>query len=139
MEKLKNSSFIMLIVILLFIFLTGYWLYQATYYSNRAQATPSAISIDNSFTSTNPFKALANTKERIRLTIYVLNDQGLGASNSKTTLSADKNLIIEDVQSITDQYGKAIFDISTNTRGVFSIDVYVDGKLLKNKATVNFY
>lgn len=139
MEKLKNSSFIMLIVILLFIFLTGYWLYQATYYSNQARATLSAISIDNSFTSTNPLKALANTKERIRLTIYVLNDQGLGASNSKTTLSADKNLIIEDVQSITDQYGKAIFDISTNTQGIFSIDVYVDGKLLKNKATVNFY
>lgn len=139
MEKLKNSSFIMLIIILLFIFLTGYWLYQATYYSNRAQATLSTVSIDNSFTSTNPLKALANTKEKIRLTVYVLNDQGLGASDRKTTLSTDKNLFVEDVQSVTDQYGKAIFDISTNTRGIFSIDVYVDGKLLKNRATVNFY
>jgi cytoskeletal protein RodZ len=139
MEKLKNSSFIILVVVLLFIFLTGYWLYQATYYSKQARATTSFISVDNSFTSTNPLKALANANEKIRLTVYVLNDQGLGVSTKKTSLSANKDLIIDDVQSITDQYGKAIFDISSKTVGEFSIDVYADGKQLKNKATLNFY
>lgn len=139
MERFKNNSFVIFVILLLFIFLTAYWLYQATYYTKQAQKPGVAISTDNSYVFTNPQKALANTEEKIRIIVFVLNDQGLGVAERKTILSADKNLIINNVQSVTDKYGKAVFDIASKSKGDFSIDVYVDGKLLPNNANLVFY
>jgi len=97
------------------------------------------ISVDNSYVFTNPLKASADGKEKIRVTVFVLNSQGLGVFGKKVTVGIDPRLVVDAIQQNTDSAGKAIFDFSTTSPGEYYLEVSIDELKLPQKARLSFY
>ena len=100
--------------------------------------TPQNVSIDNSYLFASPLKAAVSV-ERIRITAYILDGQGTGVSGRQVTLGGDNTSVrIYPISPVTDEYGRATFDIMGNSAGLFTLEASVDGKKLGQKVTVNF-
>ena len=97
------------------------------------------FSAENSYVFTNPGRAQADGKEKIRVTIMVLNGSGLGVLGKKPVLGVDPRLVADNKQDTTDTYGKAIFEFSTSTPGDYYLDVKIDDQTLPQKAKLSFY
>lgn len=129
----------MMIVLVLLISAAFFLVYQSRLFLSRATLTTSVFSIDNSYIFAAPLKAQANGQEKVRVTVFVLNNQGLGVLGRTVELGQNNTLLVETISGTTDQQGKAIFDISTQTPGQYYIEVKVDSTILPQKIQVNFY
>lgn len=116
-----------------------FWFYQVRFMTTRAYVPPSQFSPDNSYVFMSPLRAKANNDEKIRVTVFVLNSQGLGVQGRVISLAAAAGLKVEAVQGITDGFGKAYFDVSSSAPGEFYVDVHVDQTVLPQKAHLSFY
>lgn len=106
--------------------------------SSPTTITPQSVSIDNSYLFASPLKAAVNV-ERIRITAYILDGQGAGVRGSQVTLGGDNTSIqIYPISPVTDDYGRATFDITGSTAGLFTLEASVGGKKLGQKVTVSF-
>ena len=85
-----------------------------------------------------PVSAQANNTERIRVSVFVLNDTGIGVSNQEVTLQHVPEVKIEAIQAVSDNYGRAIFDIYTQTPGNYSVSAQVNGRVIGETATATF-
>ncbi len=103
--------------------------------SSRAD---SLISADNSYLFVSPLSALAGGSEKIRVTVFILNGNGLGVSGKKVSLIITPSLNIDEAQSVTDSYGKAVFDISAQTPGEYTIRGEADSVKLPQNVKVSF-
>lgn len=135
--------FILLILILiLFLYLTHSPLFFKTgaYNSNGSVQVGSSpvLSLDNSYVFASPIRAKANG-EQIRITVYILNDRGLGIPGKTVSIGGGSILQVNPVQPVTDNQGRATFDISSSVSpGVYIIQAMTDGVTLVQKATVYF-
>jgi len=137
---MKNLLFpIIIFVLILIIFSAFFWLYEAKYFVGRASVSQQSFSVDNSYLFITPLRARANNGEKIRLTVFVLNSQGLGVMGKNVLPSSDQYLSLEAVQASTDNFGKAIFDISASKIGEYYFEVKVDNTILPQKAHLSFY
>lgn len=137
MNKKLLLSLITVFILIFFLLLFG--LYQAKYFIGRASVTQTQFSINNSYLFLTPLRAKANGLEKIRITIFLLNDQGLGVLGKKVKLSQSPNIKQESIQEFTDEYGKSFFDVSSNVAGEYFLDVEVDSVVLPQKARLSFY
>jgi len=135
----KNILLIVIFLIILIAFSSFFWLYEAKYFVGRASVSQASFSVDNSYLFVTPLKARASQQEKIRATVFVLNNQGLGVMGKRAVLSQDPSLSVEAVQENTDSFGKAVFDISASKPGEYYLEVTVDGQLLPQKAHLSFY
>ncbi len=129
----------LLALLFLVIFSSFFWFQEVKYFRTRADVSKASFSVDNSYLFVSPLKAQANGLEKVRLTAFVLNNQGIGVLGKRVTVSGNKSLKIENIQAITDQYGKAVFDISATAKSECYLDVQVEGQNLKQQAHVSFY
>lgn len=104
----------------------------------KSSRSDSLISSENSYLFASPLQALAGGNEKIRLTIFILNSNGLGVSGKKVDLVADPSINIEEAQAVTDSYGKAIFDISSSNSGNYTIGASVESNSLPQRVQVVF-
>lgn len=88
----------------------------------------SSFSFDNSYAFLSPLEARADGKERIRITVFILNSLGEGVLGKQVTLSTSSDLTIDAVQEATDSYGRAVFDVMTKKTGEYFLESLVDGK-----------
>lgn len=137
MKKILPLLIIFLLV--LSFFSVYFWLYQAKFFIGRASVSSASFSVDNSYLFLTPLRAKANGQERIRITVFVLNNQGLGVMGKKVILGQDPNLLIEAIQPISDNLGKSIYDVSSNKAGEYYLEVKVDDRVLPQKAHLSFY
>lgn len=135
----KNILLIVIFLIILIAFSIFFWLYEAKFFVGRANVSQTSFSVDNSYLFVTPLRARASQQEKIRATVFVLNNQGLGVMGKRAVLSQDPNLAIEAIQEKTDNFGKAVFDISSGKPGEYYLEVTVDGQLLPQKAHLSFY
>lgn len=137
---MKKNILILLIILVIFIlFSVFFWLYEARFFVGRASVSQLSFSVDNSYLFLTPLRAKANGKEKIRITVFVLNNQGLGVMGKKVYFGRDEALNIEALSGITDNYGKAIFDVSSSRQGEYYLEVKVEDKVLPQKAHLSFY
>lgn len=94
--------------------------------------------IENSYMFASPLKAQADGKERIRITVLILNSEGWGVAERLVALGQDVRLNINPVQPVTDSLGKAIFDISSVTPGEYYLEARVENKVLPQRVRVSF-
>ncbi len=134
----KNLLFLTIFLLILLFFAGFFWLYEAKFLVGRASVSQASFSVDNSYLFLTPLSAKANNSEKIRITVFVLNNQGLGVLGKTVTLGQDPNLSIEGVKVQTDDYGKAVFDVSAAKAGDYYLEVKVDGKPLPQKAHLSF-
>ena len=124
-------------VLISFSFFFG--LYEVRFFKSRASVSQASFSVDNSYLFVSPLRAKANGQEKIRITVFVLNSQGLGVLGKEVFLSRDPSLSIDIVQGQTDNFGKAVFDVSSTKAGEYYLEVSVDGQRLPQKAHLSFY
>ena len=128
----------MLFLIVLIGFSLFFGLYEVKFFTNRASIKTVSFSVDNSYVFITPLRARANGQEKIRLTTFVLDDQGLGVMGKKVVLDQDEALNIENIQALTDNFGKAYFDVTSSKTGEYYLKVLVDDIELKQKAHLSF-
>lgn len=116
-----------------------FWLDSAKYFVGRASVTQRDFSVENSYLFVTPIRSKANNQEKIRITVFILNNQGLGVLGKKVVLGQDSRLQQDIIQATSDELGKAVFDISTAQAGEYYLDVAVEGKPLPQKAHLSFY
>lgn len=135
----KNLIYLLLILVIFLIFSGFFWLYEAKFFIGRASVSQASFSVDNSYVFMTPLRAKANNEERIRITVFVLNNQGLGVLGKSVNLGQDSNLTIEGIQPQTDNFGKAVFDVSSSRPGEYFLEVKVEQTILPQKAHLSFY
>jgi len=152
----KNSRTVIIALILLIIFvliliLFLYLIRKPALFGSFAQVensgstmtqptviTPQSVSYDNSYLFASPLRAAVSV-ERVRITAYILDGQGMGVSGKQVTLgNAATSLHIYPITLATDDSGRATFDILSDQAGLFTIEASVDGKKLDQKVTVSF-
>lgn len=101
---------------------------------NYTQVSPS---LANSYLFASPLSAAANG-EKIRISVFILDGRGLGIAGKLVLLGQNKDLRVEAIQPTTDYLGKAIFDISSLSSGLYYLEASVDGQVLPQRVTVAF-
>ena len=134
----KALIFLIILIIISAVFAVAFGLYEVKFFNSRADVSQASFSVDNSYIFSTPSQARANGQEKIRLTVFVLNSQGIGVLGKKISFSSNQDLSIETIQGLTDGYGKAFFDISSIKPADYYLDVLVDGTALNQKAHITF-
>lgn len=135
----RNLLLLLLFLIILIGFIGFFGLYEVKLFSSRASIKSITFSVDNSYIFITPLRAGANGQEKIRVTIFVLDEQGLGVMGKKVYIDRDEALNIEEIQALTDNFGKAYFDVTSTKIGEYYLKVLVDNVELKQKAHLSFY
>jgi len=130
--------FFVVLLFILFSFVAVFGLYEVKFFNTRADVSQASFSIDNSYIFSTPSQARANGQEKIRLTVFVLNNQGLGVLGKKVLIETDSSLTIDTIQGSTDNYGKAYFDISATKPAQYYLEIKIDDKALNQKAHLEF-
>lgn len=135
----QTLAFLSILLLLLILASSFFWLYEARTYVGRASILKNVVSLENSYVFISPLKAKADGQEKIRLTVFVLNDQGLGVAGKKVTVSQAEGLTIETIQGLTDSFGKAVYDITARKTGEFFLNVFIEGNKLNQQSQLSFY
>lgn len=99
----------------------------------------SAIVLENSYLFVSPLQVKADNKEKMRLTVFILDGRGLGVQNQTISLSTSSQISITAVQNITDDSGKAIFDLTSNIAGQFTVSAKTPSGTIPQQVKVVFY
>lgn len=128
-----------IILLLLGIILTIYLVSQTTIFSGKASNHNSQLpNKENSYLFASPLQAKADGQEKIRITVFLLDSNGLGVSQQKVTLNTSSDIQIESLQSITDDTGKAIFNLSSKLVGKYSLSASTPNLNLTQKVNLLF-
>lgn len=126
----KPNYFLLTIVIVLLLIILALLVYFMRF---RTSIAPSAstqysdrqVSIVNSYLFSSPVRA-ATGGDLIRVTVFLLDDYGVGVFDKKVELIVDQNLKVIPVQERSDETGKVIFDISSDIKGIYYIEAMSD-------------
>lgn len=129
-------------VTILFTFLFAVFFYYIFFTQINQQFTSAneagVYSQENSYMFLSPLRARANGEEKIRLTIFILNQRGLGVSGRSVSIQEAENLEIEVIQGLTDSFGKAVFDISSTEQGEYFVDIMIDSTVFVRRPQLSF-
>lgn len=141
MEEKRTNYFWLIVILVIFLITLGVLVY---YIRFAVSTTPKAsnfntvnvVSISNSYIFTSPVRATAGG-DLIRVTVFILDDEGNGLYDKKVTVkSNNQDLIIKEVQSLTDETGKAVFDVASNIAGVYTLEAFIEELVLPQKIKV---
>jgi len=96
------------------------------------------VALENSYLFASPLSAMADGKEKIRVTIFLLDSQGKGVPGKPVFLGQNEKLQIKAVQSVTDNLGRALFDIAAFTPADYLIEAKVENQILPQRVKLNF-
>lgn len=94
---------------------------------------------ENSYLFASPLRAKADGMEKIRLTVFLLDGNGMGVAKKTVEVNRETNLNVEEIQKVTDDSGKAVFDISAAVSGQYFLAAKTEGKEMAQKVRVVFY
>jgi len=138
---------IILVVLILILVTLVYLVQRQTFIKSKAYSvdeiaqTPIPITknvdITNSYAFASPLKATTGG-EYIRITVYLLDSQGLGVPDKQVSLGSHSGLTITNGISLTDETGMFYFDITATQAGLYVIQPSVDGKDLNQRISIVF-
>ena len=137
---MKLISVFITIFLIIILILSVYYIRQSVSIIPKAKNLNNTlvVSFSNSYVFASPVRAKING-ESIRITVFVLDDRGFGIFDKKVTLGNNNEPItINNLQSLTDETGKAIFDISSTKTGIYFIEASVDGDILPQRVKIVF-
>ncbi len=142
-EEKKPNYIILIIILVLFLITLGILVYYIRFQTTTAPKasgynTVKTVSIVNSYVFASPVRAKAGG-DLIRVTVFILDGEGNGIFDqnvSITTTSSD--LDVNEIQRLTDDTGRAIFDISSNAIGSYLLSVSSNGVSLPQTLKVSF-
>lgn len=143
-RKSRWSALLVLLLIILLLFslvLTVFYISQRTTFFGRAFSSIESsgdVALENSYLFISPLSAQSGGKEKIRLTVFLLDNQGRGVANQAVFLGQNEKLEVTIVQGVTDNLGRAYFDISAFSSGDYLIEARVDNLILPQRVKLNF-
>lgn len=141
MEEKRTNYFWLIVILVIFLITLGvlvYYIRFATTIAPKADTfnTVNAVSISNSYIFASPVRAKASG-DLIRVTVFLLDDEGMGIFDKKVSLRAlDGVLDIKDVQSLTDETGKAMFDVASSVIGTYTLEAFTEKIILPQRIKV---
>lgn len=134
------AGLIIIFIILLILLFLLYLIRNRTSLTGKAfgNSYSTKVELANSYIFASPLRGKANGIEKVRITAFVLDSQGKGVLGKKVTIGEVDGLRVSSVQSITDDLGKAIYDISSSRTGLFIIEAAVEGAPIPQKVNVTF-
>jgi hypothetical protein len=97
-----------------------------------------SISVNNSYIFASPVRASVDG-DLIRVTVFLLDETGFGVYDKEVKLTNNSGLVVNNVQSLTDDTGKAIFDISGKSAGTYYLEAVVENITLPQRVKMVFY
>jgi hypothetical protein len=136
-----NKKYLFIIIFLLIALIFSVFLVlKTTVFTKKATTSnQSSIVLENSYLFVSPLQAKADNKEKIRLTVFILDGRGLGVPNQIIDLQTSSQISTTEVQKITDDSGKAVFDLSSNVPGQFNISAKTNKGIIPQQVKVVFY
>ena len=138
---MKPGILALLVFLILSLFASLYLLMQTTVFFGQAKvAVPDKIdSLANSYLFASPLQAKADNQELVRITVFLLDSRGLGIPHQNVSLDLPATVNSRPIQPITDDSGKAVFDLSSATTGRFSVSAQSQGLTIPQTVSVVFY
>lgn len=136
MQKFLLSAILFFLILISFSIF--FFFYETRFFGSRASMNQVAISVDNSYVFVAPLVAKADGQQKQRVTVFVLNSQGLGVYAKKVNLTVNPSVLMTPVQPTTDQTGKAVFDYSSTLPGDYYLEVQIDEVTLPQKVHLSF-
>ena len=137
---MSTKSLLTIVILLFSLIAVIYLVLRPAVLTGRASGTSgNTITLENSYLFASPLTAKADGKQIVRITVFLLDGRGLGVSSQTVKLSAPQTVTILDTQSVTDDTGKAVFDLTSPTSGRFEISATANGQSLPQKVSVVFY
>ncbi len=141
MEVEKKNYFWLIVILVVFLLTFGVLVYYIRINGSTTvvnTVSEGKLSLSNSYIFSSPVKAKANG-DSIRLTIFILDESGNGVTNRITSLKSTGELVkINDIQPLTDETGKAIFDVLSETAGNYELQAFSEKTALDQKIRVTF-
>lgn len=135
----KKILIIIFFVVFLIFSSLFFWLYEVQFMKTKALVVVNSFSKDNSYVFVSPLQAKANGQEKIRITVFVLDDRGIGVPGKKVYIERNQSLNIEEIQALTDNFGKSYFDVSAFQAGEYYLKVFVDNIELNQEIRLSYY
>lgn len=86
-----------------------------------------------------PIYSAADGLSSIRITVFILDSQGLGVEGETVDIHPQKGVLTTaKIAPITDSFGRAYFDLTTVAAGSYTIEAEVKGLILPQKVGVSF-
>jgi hypothetical protein len=139
---MSSKKTLILIAFLLFALAGSLFLvFKTTIFFGKAAVQNNTLStgLGNSYLFASPLQAKADSQEKIRLVVFLLDNRGFGIQNQKVDLKTPSGLTQTPIQPTTDDTGKATFDVSARSAGKFVVSASVASQTLPQKITLNFY
>lgn len=106
--------------------------------ANQAETAGPATDLRNSYLFASPLEAASGGQEKIRVTAYILNETGAGVVGKTVVCDPVAGAEIASIQPVTDDYGRAYFDVSAQNPGRYVIQAKVDGSDIVQKLRLTF-
>ena len=136
----QNKSTVIIVFLILALIASLFLVFRTTVFLGRATTINSSpIAYENSYLFASPLQAKADGKEKIRITVFILDGRGLGIPNQNVTLDLPSTISFSPTQPTTDDTGKAIFDLSSAAISKHEIKANTNGKSLPQKVRIVFY
>lgn len=108
----------------------------------RTRANVNLVSASNAYCFASPSCVKADSNEVTRLTCFCLNNRGLGVSNIQLDVepasSSVQDLIIEPIQTLTDEFGQGKYDIRSTEAGQYVLRVSCGDTMINSTPQVCF-
>jgi hypothetical protein len=146
--KVKNRNPFLIIFILLLSIISLFFIAQrlvprVIVYLTQA-ARSNKYSLSNSYVFGAPLSAPADGKTRVMVNAFVLNDEGRGVEDVTVELQvvpkegSTGTPQVNQVQPVTDNFGKAVFEVSSTSVGQYVATAVVDGMEIPQTVTLTF-
>lgn len=129
---------IFIIISLLILFIIVFFIGRSLILTGKASGSNLPLK-ENSYLFASPIQAKADTQEKIRVTVFLLDSQGLGVSRIPVTLDLPSPLQQEIIQATTDDLGQAVFNVFSSSPGKFNLSASTPGFKFDQKINLIFY
>lgn len=146
-EKKKRNPFVtislLLVSIIVIFFVAQKLIPRVIVYLTQA-AKSNRYSLSNSYVFGAPLSVPADGDTRIMVNAFVLNNEGRGVEDITVDLQVGPKEgttgtpQVNQVQPVTDNFGKAVFEVSSTTAGQYVATAVVDGMEIPQTVTLTF-
>ena len=136
-----NKKYLFIIAFLSLALIASLYLVARTtiFVKKASTGNQSTVVLENSYVFTSPLQAKADGKEKMRLTIFILDGRGIGVANQNITVQTSSKITILEIQATTDETGKAVFDLTSESAGQFNVSAITPSGTVPQQVKVLFY
>jgi len=144
MGKTTRWGIVFVVIFLLLLSLGGtvFFINQRTSFYSRAtdpvEEHSGVVSLENCYIFASPLQARIGGDEKIRVTVFILDDSGKGVLGKTVFLTNNPKLVVSAAQPVSDDLGRAFFDVSSSSAGEFILQASVGSQTLPQEVKVTF-